>query len=62
MTPQDRTEEFKQRLFALMKEFGVVMTVRETTKHYSTYADGVEFYSYDHGVNLVIGNYEDGKS
>lgn len=67
----NRQEEFKNKLLALLHEYDVEMQVEENTKHYQSYADGISFYScakYDRNLNLIesvidfkLGNYVTGK-
>jgi hypothetical protein len=42
----NRQEEFKQKFFALLREYNVTMEVVEEFCGYNTYASGVEFFSY----------------
>jgi len=54
----NRQEEFKNKLLALLHEYDVEMQVEENTKHYQSYADGVGFYScakYDKNGNEIEG-------
>ena len=62
------TQEFRDKLFALMREYGVEMEVVEGTSGYYTECTGVNFFSYtvygdDHevvreSVELTLGTYE----
>jgi hypothetical protein len=66
-----RTEEFKQKLHALLREYDVEMSVVEETKGYYTQVVGVNFYSYTkfgpdgevvaEAVDYTTGTWEDGK-
>jgi hypothetical protein len=68
----NRQEEFKNKLFALLREYNVEMEVHEHNNGYSSIADGISFYSYsvwDESYNQIhpaidfkVGNYENGKS
>lgn len=67
----ETTQEFRNKLFALLREYNVEMQVEEDMVGYGNMATGVNFFSYDEwddagnvvrpGVNLTIGTYEDGK-
>jgi hypothetical protein len=67
----NRQEQFKNKLFALLREYDVEMQVEEKTMHWECYADGISFYScgrYDadgdclvDGIDFKLGNYTNGK-
>lgn len=51
----NRQKEFQQKLLKLLWEYGVEVSVEETTKCWATYIDGINFYSaptWD-GVELI---------
>lgn len=66
-----RTEEFKQKLFALFREYDVEMEAIEGYCGYSTVIEGVSFYASPQwgadgekihdGVDLELGAWENGK-
>ncbi len=66
-----RTEEFKAKFHALLREYDVEMQVVEETKGYYTQVVGVNFWSYTkygtngevvaEGVDYTTGTWEDGK-
>jgi hypothetical protein len=66
------SREFRDRLFALLREYNVEMEIIEDTSGYYTECTGVNFFSYDEyddngdmirsGVNLNIGRWEDGNN
>lgn len=66
-----RQEEFKQKLFALLREYDVVMKVEEGYRRYSTTVEGISFWSdpkWDKDgeqirepIDFQIGPWEDGK-
>ena len=68
----NRQEEFKNKLLALLHEYDVEMQVEEKTRHWECYADGISFYScgkYDTDGNLIeagidfkLGNYTSGRN
>ena len=41
-----RSDEFKDKLFALLREYDVEMEVVEEVSGYNTYATGVNFWSF----------------
>ena len=67
----NRQEEFKNKLFALLREYNVEMQVEEDNKGYGSIPDGVSFFSpsvWDENFNQIhpvidfkVGNYENGK-
>ena len=68
----NRQEEFKNKLFALLREYDVTMEVEITTRNWETRVDGIRFsgghISYNEKtwapqeeINFNVGNYEDGK-
>lgn len=66
-----RSDEFKDKLFALLREYDVEMEVVEEVSGYNTYATGVNFWSFskfdDNGrlvadsVDVTVGTWENGK-
>lgn len=71
MTNNPLEQEFKSKLFALLREYNVTMEVVERSVDWATVVDGVNFYAsptWDKdgnviapGIDLTIGKYEDGK-
>lgn len=67
----NRQTEFKNKLFALLREYDVEMRVEEENIGYSSIPDGISFYSipvWDENHNQIhpaidfkVGNYENGK-
>jgi len=66
-----RQEEFRQRLFSLLCEYNVTMSIVEETVGHSSRVDGINFFAYqqydDNGnvsvdsIDLTVGCYEDGR-
>lgn len=60
----DRTEEFRDRFFALLREYNVEMTVVHG-RGWDAGCVGVNFYGYDNEtldeVDLDVGTWENGK-
>lgn len=42
----ETTKEFRDKLFALCREYGVEMEVVENTSGWNPYVEGVNFFSY----------------
>lgn len=67
-----RQEEFKQKLFALLREYDVEMRAEEGWCGYATTVDGISFWGdakYDvngeviqETIDFMVGVWEDGKS
>lgn len=67
-----RQEEFKSKLFALLREYNVEMSVREDFQRWDTQVVGIEFYANptwdadgnttEEGINFTVGTWEDGKN
>ena len=66
-----RQEQFKEELFALLRKYDVQVSVIESIKDYSTYVDGINFWSYtkydedgneiEEQIDLNLGAFIDGK-
>lgn len=64
-------EEFKEKLFALLREYDVEMSVEESTRGYYTEVDGIGFFAYEkydadgnplgRHINFGLGTRVDGK-
>lgn len=67
-----RQDEFKDKLFALLREYQVEMSVVESDSGYGLCVDGIEFFSYTQydqngdviaeSIDFMIGVWENGNS
>jgi hypothetical protein len=67
----NRQEEFKNKLFSLLREYNVEMQVEEEYKGYCSNPNGISFFAYgvydensdkiDEGIDFKVGNYVNGK-
>ena len=72
MTSKEISKEFKDKLFALLREYDVEMSVEEDTSGYQSVVTGINFFSYTkyrgdgtierESVDFTIGAWEDGKT
>ena len=66
-----REQEFQDKLFALLREYNVEMTVEESVKGYYTSVDGINFHGYqtydregneiEPAIDITLGTWENGK-
>jgi len=71
MSNEAINKEFKDKLFALLREYDVEMHVEEDTSGYATVVEGINFFSYTkygsdgeierESIDFTIGAWEDGK-
>lgn len=62
-----KDQEFKQEFFALLRKYNAEMNIREHTRSYNTYTEGVTFsfnqtdWSEPSVIDLDLYTWEDGK-